>query len=407
MKIPRNTKEQESLVDNLSLDKLEREIRRLYKGKKYLNLIALYNVYSVSLHYAKLDPRYFSYIMSSLIYVALSYFSLEKYQKALILFQEIEIRHRGLIKMKHTLQRQENRNLLTEEEKKGLNGIKQALYEFNTTNRIKLYINFAYTFYKVKETNKKKRKISYEKALFYYHKALLLKRYMTCSQFIQSYVGIAEVKYCTYNNKKTIPEKLKTEFEKIKEIFIMQETSFDAYLALGKISYFMQEYDNALIYVQKALEFASKDEEKRIYAYDWMSRISYKNKQYSTASLFYEKIIDELVNYPDQQQEEIHSRPKLYKMVQFLNETKTYLAQEETSKLSKSIWAGIVVTSLFELINCYRNYKYSMLTCVLIGFGIFIFIYILLHTELRFTKCLNKHLPTYSKIVKWVFQKII
>lgn len=380
---------------------LELEIRKLYKQKKYLDIFALYNEYENLFTQIRLDLCYFNKIISSLIYIALSYFALEDYNISLAFFREVKAKYNDVYSIKRTLQ---NKETLTKLEMRLLNGIKQELHNFNLTNRTKFYINCAYTYYKINEKGNLKE--NNEKALYYYKKALLMKN-ISDSQFMQCLVGIAEVKYRFFDHKSDIPENFKKEFQNIYKILLFQKTSFDTYLSLGKINYFMQEYDDALIYVQKALELTAKDEEKRIFAYDWMSRIAYVSKQYSTASVFYEKIIDELVNYPDQQQEEIHQRPKLYKMVRFLNETKTYLAQEETSKLSKSIWAGISITTFFELINCYKYYKFDMLFCVGIGIIVFIFIYTILHTNIEFTKFLNTHFPTYSKFVKRIFRKII
>lgn len=386
-----------------SLEKLEQKIRNLYKNKQYLNIISLFEVNIKILALRDMDLCFFNYTVSSLMYIAMAYFSLERYDKSLEIFNEIESRYNALVNIREMLSCSVSNN----DDKRLLRRIKHILYVFNTQDKVKFYINYAYTFYKMKEKDNKQ--IYYDKALCYYKKALYLKCYISISQFIQCQVGIAEVQYRSSDNR-FVSDEFKFKLENIIENILYLGDTFDVYLALCKLNYFKQEYEMALVYVQKALELAINDEEKRIFAYDWISRISYKTKQYSMASLFYEKIIDELINYPDQQQEEIHQRPKLHKMVKFLNETKAYLAQEESSKLSKSIWAGVFITSIFglyeyknHLINLDISLGYIVMLVLMLIFTIFILFLGILQSDIGFVKCINKKLENLKILQKYKF----
>ena len=79
-----------------SLEKLEQKIRNLYKNKQYLNIISLFEVNIKILALRDMDLCFFNYTVSSLMYIAMAYFSLERYDKSLEIFNEIESRYNAL-----------------------------------------------------------------------------------------------------------------------------------------------------------------------------------------------------------------------------------------------------------------------------------------------------------------------
>ncbi len=117
--------------------------------------------------------------------------------------------------------------------------------------------------------------------------------------------------------------------------------------------YFLEDYNNSLLYVQQALEF-DKDPNNKIYAYDWLSRIAYKTKNYATAINFYEETINCIIKNPDYQKGEIHPRPKIYQLVGFLNDNKRILNKAELDLVNTTIWLGIFIASIFGFISNWK-----------------------------------------------------
>ena len=105
--------------------------------------------------------------------------------------------------------------------------------------------------------------------------------------------------------------------------------------------------------------------------------------------------------------EEIHPKPELYKMLKFLNETKQFIADEENSKLHKSIWAGNFITSIFGIIQCYYENHFNLKICLLLAFGIFILSCIIIRCNIKFFDFLKKHFPTYYNLVRVLFKSIL
>ena len=199
----------------------------------------------------------------------------------------------------------------------------------------------AYTCYKLKK---------YKDAIKYYKKALVRSK-----KDIQLNLGIAQSQYRIY--KLFLPRKVKIWFRKTIENFSECETSFDTLLAIGKMYYFLKEYEIALSFVQKALECAQAEPQNKIYAYDWLSRIAYKTKHHSVAIHFYEEIIKCLVEYPDNQQDVIHPKPKMYDMLKYLNKNKKIVRNQEIRVVWYTVIVSIIFTIFFGIISNLEFFK--------------------------------------------------
>lgn len=129
------------------------------------------------------------------------------------------------------------------------------------------------------------------------------------------------------------------------------ETNFDTLLAIGKMYYFLKDYEISLAFMQKALEFTNNEPENKVYAYDWLSRIAYRNKNHSVAINFYEEVIKYLVEFPDNQQNVIHPKPKLYDMIKYLNDNKKIVRNQEMRALWYTVLVSIFFTIVFGVID--------------------------------------------------------
>ena len=92
-------------------------------------------------------------------------------------------------------------------------------------------------------------------------------------------------------------------------------------------------------------------------------------------------------------------------MLKFLNETKQFIADEENSKLHKSIWAGIFITSIFGIIQCRYENHFNAQICLSLAFGIFILSCIIIKCNIKFFDFLKKYFPTYYNLVRILFKR--
>ena len=145
------------------------------------------------------------------------------------------------------------------------------------------------------------------------------------------------------------------------------ETSFNVLLSLGKIYYFLGNYDKSISYLQTAIE-----------AFDWLSRIAFKSKKYQIAVEYYQKIIDALIKLPLENNSTIHPRPELYKMFKYLNQNKEATLKHDIHYINKSIWGGIfagIILESAEILSGQYN-EIWFLTPINIVIGMIIFILI-------------------------------
>ena len=354
------------LVDK-NFQELYCQFQEFYNSKKYFELIYLYEQFLNSYNYLEHCFIDFNLVIDVILYVALACFNLNEYEKAKIYltnFEDFYLSYkRRYCYHKERLNKKKYATIPEFDSKILVGYMNDTLREFNQNNKIRFYNNLGYAYYKCEQ---------YDKAIEYYKKTLSIQ-----PNNIQLIVGYHQAVYY-----RTSPHCLKekerininNDINKIKKF----ESNYDTYLAIGKLYYFLGEFSTALNYINIAISFIQGGIDichKEISAYDWISRIAYKQKQYSTASIFYEKIIDKLVEDAGNNlsnHEEIHPKPELYKMLNFLNETKQFIADRETSNLNKSIWAGIFITSIFGLIDCFKTQEFSLPCCI--GIGVFIFI---------------------------------
>lgn len=373
----------------------------LYDKQKYLNIIQLFDQFSNSNNYDEMCFKYFNYVVGITILTAISYCNIGDYKNAkdILVFLEdtYYIFKRYYYLLIQILRRHYFINISQEDAKELVKHINKTLQEFNKHLRLRFYNNLAYVHYKNE---------LYKDAIRYYKKTLPY-----APNNVQIIVGYYQAIY--YSQPKHC---VQGEYKKTLEIAIKQilslEANFDTYLALGKLHYFLGEHQKALNFINIAINVLKQDDLKNlkeIYAYDWISRIAYKQKQYSTASVFYEKIIDSLVkeqgrNFIDH--EAIHPKPELYKMLKFLNETKQLIANQETSKLNKSIWSGIIITSIFGVIQFHYEQHFDMVHCFYLLLGIFLISCIIIRAEIKFFDFIQKYFPTYYKLIALLFSRL-
>ena len=371
----------------------------LYESKKYLDIINRYNKFKNSPNFSLILFKYFVIVVNMTILTSISYCSIGDYSKA----KEVML----FINEKYYLYKKQYNFLIKEKRNKSLsvidrNEIKQVtnflnltLREFNKFLRYRFYNNIGYVHYKNK---------LYEDALYFYKKAIPYDR-----ENLQLIVGKYQSLY--YAKKEhCFNDKERKELLEDIEIIKKKNTGFDTYLTLGKLYYFNQELDIALNYINIAISTLNEEDEnkhnKEIYAYDWISRISYKQRYYSTASIFYEKIIDSLVKdnnktYIDH--EGIHPKPELHRMLKYLNETKQHLIDAEISNLNKSIWAGILITTIFGLVQCFYDNNIPNINCLYIFCVVFISGGIIIRCEMNFFKFLKEYFPSYYRLFRSIF----
>ena len=265
---------------------------------------------------------------------------------------------------------------------------------------IKFFNNVAYSYYKEKE---------YDKALTNYELALRYSAEISPDEKLQLLIGKAQSMYYKFENskKKNFQEFFNSIQEIIKEVF-NYDGNCDILLALAKLYYFIGDYDNSLNYLDLALKQNEKEKSEllEIYAYDWLSRIAYKQKRYSIAVGFYEKLIQLLTVYSSNEEFNIiNPLPHIHNILQYLNETKELVAKQDISYINKTIWAGIVITALFGLIDFYRS-GMSLFLVLFILLVTFILVFAIIHLDVKFVDWCNKHCPTFSIICKNIFKKL-
>ena len=383
---------------NIDISETYDKCLELYKTQKFIDVINLYEELLNSPKYNEHRFVDFNMVVDITIYAALSCFNMGEYQKAKAYLSDFEefyyIFKRMYFLLMQNLRKKTFLRMSEKDTKVMVNYINNSLKDFNSNSKLRFYNNLGYAYYKCEE---------YKEAIKYYKKTLTMS-----SNNIQLIVGLHQAEYYSNNphklNKK-FKAKLLEDIVKIKQM----DSCYETYLALGKLHYFLGDYSRALNYIHIAISSIHDNNEQAIYAYDWISRIAYKQKQYSTASIFYEKIIESLVQNTNSSiinHEEIHPKPELYKMLSFLNETKQFIADEENSKLHKSIWAGISITSIFGIIECYYENIFNIKYCILLALGIFVLSCVIIRSNIRFFDFLKKYFPTYYGIVKFFFSRI-
>lgn len=358
---------------NEKLEKLYENVLALYDQMDYRGVILIFEAFLKLDNIDVLYYEHFNFVADIYIFASLSYLNLYEYEKALDVLINFEEQYNIIKNYYSKFIKYTKKNVFSKDEQEHIKNfisiINNGFNEFNKTRKIKFYNNLAYCYYK----NKK-----YAKAVNYYESALRF----NCSN-LQLLTGKAQSLYELYNHK--LPKEVKdTLFSIINKIqYNKQDYSsmFDCYLAIAKITYFLGNSAQALNYLSIALKFLNTDnnaecKDKQIYAYDWISRIAYKEKQYSTAAIFYEKIIDCLIQNKGSfiEHETIHPKPELSKMLKFLNETKRKVIDADIHYTNKSIWVGLIVGALFGSCQLFQvlveYFKYnnnkSFIICIIV-----------------------------------------
>ena len=374
----------------------------LYESKKYLEIISRYNKFKNSPKFSLILFKYFVFVVDMTILTSISYCNIGDYNKAKEIMLFLNDEYYLYKKRYYFLTREKKNTKLSEKEKQEIkdvtNFINITLREFNQNFRFRFFNNLAYVHYKNKQ---------YKEALSYYKKALsydCANLQLIVGKYQSLYYANKEHRFCLKERNKLLKD-----IETIKEM----NSSFDTYLALGKLYYFNQEIDVALNYVNIAISTLNEDNQNRIskeiYAYDWISRISYKQKNYATASIFYEKIIESLIKDENEifiDHEGIHPKPELHRMLTYLNETKQHLADAETSNLNKSIWAGIFITTIFGLIQCHYDSRIPDINCLYIFIFVFFTGCVIVRCDIKFFKCLKEYIPSFYWFFSVIFKGI-
>ncbi len=323
---------------------LLKSLKQLFEDKKYLEVLYLVQKNKELLDTEFLDYFYFDDKVACLIFAGISYIELGLYTRALAIFKNIELRYANIKSFKQFWKNISKRPVdkaMFDMAENALNLLKTQIRIFNSSNNCRYLSNMAYTCYKLKK---------YKDAIKYYKKALVRNK-----KDIQLNLGIAQSQYRIY--KFLLPRDVRIWFRKTIEIFSGYGTSFDTLLAIGKMYYFLKEYEISLSFVQKALEFAQKEPQNKIYAYDWLSRIAYKTKHNSVAIHFYEEIIKCLVEYPDNQQDVIHPKPKMSDMLKYLNKNKQIVRNQEIRVIWYTVIVSIIFTIVFGIISNWTFFK--------------------------------------------------
>lgn len=314
------------------ISKIDEKLQKLFKEKEYLTIINLFPKY-LQIADEYIVAFYFNSIINWFLYAGISYFELDMYNDALRIFNQAN-------KLKDVVF-SKIKSFETHNDPDFIEYLNKVLDDFNKNHATYFYLNYAYVCYKNKE---------YNQAIKYYNKLG-----ENTGEKIQVIVGKAQCMYALKGDKATREKNKKIYIDYI-NILMKKAMTFDVLLAIGKLYFFAEKYDHALFWVQKAIErLNNSDTNKKIHAYDWLSRIAYKQEQYAAASAFYEKIIDLLIQNPNTQQHEvIHPTPQLHKMVKFYNETKALLHKEELKLVNKTIWIGVLGTAIFGLNQIYE-----------------------------------------------------
>lgn len=375
---------------NESFAALINEIKKLYSANKYLEVIELVNkkndfMYSEILDVVCLDKK-----IICIIYQGLAYIELNEYQMAIRTFLIADEKYQDLKDFKQYAKH--NLSQFDPKQKRILQLI-NAQIALIKPNLTRLYSNLAYAYYKNK---------NYSSAEKYYKKALIRDK-KNCRLHLELSQNnykrlVEETKTLKWYNRFILERKFKNkktkyeiECKKTLDLCLKQESNFENLLAIAKLYFFIEENQKALNYVQKALELnkdmndSQNNNRNLIFAYDWLSRIAYKEKNYLAASQFYEKLIELLLKYSDNNFEDgiKHHIPKLSDMAKYLNETKHKVTKSEIHYINKTIWGGIlagIVLESAEIIASTGNISVThiltiMLTILFIGGAIFINVY--------------------------------
>ena len=373
------------------LEELGDKSKSLFDNKAYLELINLINsqeplIKSYSSPVTNifcLNEKFVPFI-----YQGLAYIEIAEYKSAIDIFLLIENDYENLLSIKKyykTLNKKSSND--SEIFKEVFDAINEQITNVRD-NLAKTFSNLAFAYYKLKD---------YENSIKYYKKAIYRDKknpqfHMELSQAQYRHIEQKSKKIKWFHLKEK--QKLKTDKNKQKECYLKtinllkkQETSFETLLSIGKLLYFLGDYNSALNYIQNAVDYsiANKDSSiKIIFAYDWLSRIAYKEKRYAVAANFYEKIIDNIISNNESISENgiIHQKPKLSDMVRYLNETKDLVSKGETRNIEKTIWAGIITGIILETAEIYSS-KYSFK----IPFFMFIILFL---ASIMFIKIWNK-----------------
>lgn len=380
----------QELSVSLEFEQFRQQIIAFYGQYKFVNVVNIYEkicneksfLLEVMSNFKVWDDVFFR--------VYISYIKLLKYEQARnVMVRYREIRRLLVIVYTHAC----NEPNLEEY-------LKQISDAIQTFKVIKFFNNIAYSYYKEKD---------YDKALINYELALKYSAEISPDEKLQLLIGKAQSMYYKFENskKKNFQEFFNSIQEIIKEVF-NYDGNCDILLALAKLYYFIGDYDSSLNYLDLALKQNEKEKSEllEIYAYDWLSRIAYKQKRYSIAVGFYEKLIQLLTVYSSNEEFNIiNPLPRIHNILQYLNETKELVAKQDISYINKTIWAGIVITALFGLIEFYRA-GMSLFYIFLILLATFIIVFAIIHLNVKFVDWFNKHCPTFSKIFKNIFKKL-
>lgn len=251
--------------------------------------------------------------------------------------------------------------------------IKNNLEEFYKEGIFKLYNNIAYASYKNHR---------YDIAVKCYQYILDDSDMINSdSKMLQVVLNWAQAKY--YSRKK-ISNDDKAKIRGYINHILKMSSSFDSLMTAGKLYYFLGDSDKALNYIDYAINIQSEYSKslKRIFALDWLSRITYKQKNYSIAATFYKELIDELCMYNDKiycdKNETIHPLPKLTDMLKYYKETKDYVAKQELYYVNKSIIWAIAIAVIYGSVDLCELLNKMFNICILWSLIITIVIAILI-----------------------------
>lgn len=380
----------QELSASLEFEQFRQQIIAFYGQYKFINVVNIYEkicdeesfLFEVMSNFKVWDDVFFR--------VYISYIKLLKYAQA----RNVMVRYRGIRRLLVVV-------FVHASSKPNFKEYSKQIYEaIQAFKIIKFFNNVAYSYYKEKE---------YDKALTNYELALRYSAEISPDEKLQLLIGKAQSMYYKFENskKKNFQEFFNSIQEIIKEVF-NYDGNCDILLALAKLYYFIGDYDNSLNYLDLALKQNEKEKSEllEIYAYDWLSRIAYKQKRYSIAVGFYEKLIQLLTVYSSNEEFNIiNPLPHIHNILQYLNETKELVAKQDISYINKTIWAGIVITALFGLIDFYRS-GMSLFFVLFILLVTFILVFAIIHLDVKFVDWCNKHCPTFSIICKNIFKKL-
>ena len=359
-------------VQNNQLEILIKSIINYYESREYLNIVNVYKDLTHIDNYDFWSVLYFNNIVEVYFLVFVSFVILKNFERALEVLLDLESLH---LKQKKyyvsfvRILRLKDFTLITQKEALEIvSFLNETLKIFNKQSRLRFYNNIAYAYHRNKQ---------YDKAILYYDKALLYKQ-----ENIQILTGKAESLYEFYAHSITSNKEVLDTFNSIIHKLSSFKSSTDCYLSLGQLHYYIEEYDKALNFLNLALKYSNKKQNENsnstndensnstneIYAYDWISRIAYKRKQYNTATIFYEKIIDALIkdNNDGVDIETIHPKPDLHDMVKYLNETKNLIVQRDIHYINKTIWGGILAGVILEAFEIYSSTKSYHLPLIMV-----------------------------------------